>query len=607
MAEADRTAQAAAHPPRTKARPPPPPFYLPLNATLYLCLFINGLAALFAPIQDCDEVFNFWEPAHYLEHGYGLQTWEYSPIYSIRSWLYVSLHAAVGKVGSLFVNTKGAEFYMIRVFLATFCAACQTRLYSSICRSVNPRIGLLFLLVTLSSPGVFHASTAFLPSTFTMYTSMLGLASFLDLKGGRSVAQGIMWFGLGSIVGWPFAGALVLPLLAEKLIFGFFAGTVGSLYYAVFDGALRCLAILALEVGVDYMFFRKIVFVPWNIVAYNIFGGQGRGPEIFGTEPWTFYIRNLLLNFNVWFVFAMLSAPLLLLSILRTEATSMQRLRSLTLLIMAAPFYMWFGIFTIQPHKEERFMYPAYPFLALNAALSFHLILSYVGSSNPNQLIGRVPAKLKLIAVISVVLLAVNAGMLRILGMVTAYNAPLKVLEPLQQANLAQAGSSVCFGKEWYRFPSSYFLPHDMRAKFIRSEFRGLLPGDFPDAPSLSARLDGASKIPHGMNDLNIEDSSKYIDISQCSFLVDSYFPGRESTELEPHYIHDRAQWETLSCQSFLDASQTGLLGRLIWIPDFPFIPQQFQRKWGQYCLLQRREGLDHVVFKTRRGGSPHN
>lgn len=580
--------------PRTKARPPPPPFYLPLNVTLYLCLISNILAAVFSPIQDCDEVFNFWEPAHYLEHGYGLQTWEYSPVYSIRSWLYVSLHAFVGKVGSFFLSTKSAEFYVIRVFLAIFCAACQTRLYSSICRALNPRIGLIFLMVSIFSPGMFHASTAFLPSSFTMYTSMLGLAAFLDYKNGPKTAQGIMWFGLGAIVGWPFAGALILPLIAEEIVICLFAGSIGSLLYMIFDGALRCLAIVGLEMAVDYAFFRRIALVPWNIVAYNIFGGQGRGPEIFGTEPWTFYIRNLLLNFNIWFALALLSGPLLIIQALfRSKTTSVQTvLRSITL---TAPFYMWFGIFTLQPHKEERFMYPVYPFIALNAALAFHIILTYLGSSNPKEVIGRLPAKLKLAAVMSVVLVAFNAGMLRILGMITAYNAPLKVFQPLQEVDIAHAGSSVCFGKEWYRFPSSYFLPHDMRAKFIRSEFDGLLPGEFPDAPSPFGRLEGASQIPSGMNDFNEEDPDKYVDISQCSFLVDSYFPGREATTLEPHYILDESQWESVSCANFLDASQTGLLGRLIWVPNLPFIPDQLQRKWGQYCLLQRRTDTSSV------------
>ncbi|KAL4909636.1 hypothetical protein BDW74DRAFT_165072 [Aspergillus multicolor] len=574
--------------PRTKQRSPPPPFYLPLNVALYVCVISNGIAAFLAPVQDCDEVFNFWEPTHYLDHGYGLQTWEYSPVYSIRSWLYISMHGIVGKVGSFMVGKKSSEFYFVRFFLAMICAACQTRLYSAICRTLSPRIGLLFLMIVAFSPGMFHASAAFLPSSFTMYASMLGLAAFLDWRGGQKTAQGIMWFGLGAIVGWPFAGALLLPLLFEEVVIGFLSNNMRQVSTDVLNGAIRCLAILVAEITVDFNFLRKLTIVPWNIVSYNVFGGEGRGPEIFGIEPWTFYIRNLLLNFNVWFVFAISAAPLLLLqAIFRAQSTNKETLfRTITLL---SPFYMWFGIFTLQPHKEERFMYPAYPFLALNAAIAFHMVLSYIGSSDPKELIGRVPAKLKLAAVMSVILFAINGGLLRTLGMITAYNAPLKVLQPLEQPGVAQPGDSVCFGKEWYRFPSSFFLPNGMRAKFVQSEFRGLLPGEFQDASDFSDLLEGTSQAPEGMNDRNEEDTGKYTDISQCSFLVDSHFPGREATALEPNYIQNEAQWEEMSCASFLDASHTGLLGRLVWVPDLPIIPDRFRRKWGQYCLLRRR------------------
>ncbi|OJI96875.1 hypothetical protein ASPVEDRAFT_48971 [Aspergillus versicolor CBS 583.65] len=583
--------------PRTKQRPPPPPFYLPLNITLWVCVVSNGIAAFLAPIQDCDEVFNFWEPTHYLDHGYGLQTWEYSPVYSIRSWLYISIHGVAGRIGSFLVGRKSSEFYFVRIFLAMICAACQTRLYSAICRTLSPRIGLLFLMIAAFSPGMFHASAAFLPSSFTMYASMLGLAAFLDWRKSQKTAQGIMWFGLGAIVGWPFAGALLLPLLFEEVVIGFVSGDMRKVFFEVMNGALRCLAILVAEIAVDYTFLRKLTVVPWNIVAYNVFGGEGRGPDIFGTEPWTFYVRNLLLNFNVWFLFAISSAPLLLLqAAFRSQTTNKETLfRTVTLL---SPFYMWFAIFTLQPHKEERFMYPAYPFLALNAAIAFHMILSYIGSSNPKELIGRVPAKLKLAVVMSIILGAINGGLLRTFGMITAYNAPLKVLRPLEQPEIAQPGDLVCFGKEWYRFPSSFFLPDGMRAKFIRSEFRGLLPGEFQDARDYSAVLDGTSRTPEGMNDRNEEDAGKYTDISQCSFLVDSHFPGRQAAGLEPNYIQDEERWEEISCRSFLDTSETGLLGRLIWIPDLPIIPDRFRRKWGQYCLLRQRTADPETDFK---------
>lgn len=261
---------------------------------------------------------------------------------------------------------------------------------------------------------------------------------------------------------------------------------------------------------VDSVFFGKTVVVPWNVVAYNVFGGQGRGPSVFGTEPWTFYARNLLLNFNVWFILAMLTAPLVILQALFRNQTAQGQsfIRSITFIF---PLYMWLAIFTLQPHKEERFMYPVYPFLALNAALSLHWILSYIGTSRPGTLMGLIPAKLKLAAVVAFLSLSVVAGLLRSLGVVTAYRAPMEIYNALEEVRATNTNHTVCLGKEWYRFPSSFFLPGSMRVQFVRSEFRGLLPGEFPDSESVGAILAGTSSIPTGMNDRNEEDPGKYV------------------------------------------------------------------------------------------------
>lgn len=71
----------------------PRQFLVSQRVTITIFFLVNLLAAFYAPIQDCDEVFNYWEPTHYLNHHYGLQTWEYAPEFSIRSWLYVLIHA----------------------------------------------------------------------------------------------------------------------------------------------------------------------------------------------------------------------------------------------------------------------------------------------------------------------------------------------------------------------------------------------------------------------------------------------------------------------------------------------------------------------------------
>jgi alpha-1,2-mannosyltransferase len=74
-----------------------------------------------------------------------------------------------------------------------------------------------------------------------------------------------------------------------------------------------------------------------------------------------------------------------------------------------------------------------------------------------------------------------------------------------------------------------------------------------------------------------------------CNFLVDTYYPGSEPAELEPHYILDEDNWERVSCKPFLDASRTHTLARTIWLPNIPLIPENFRRKWGEHCLLKKK------------------
>jgi alpha-1,2-mannosyltransferase len=211
----------------------------------YIFLAANVLAAIFSPIQDCDEVFNYWEPTHYLNHGYGLQTWEYSPEYAIRSWAYTGLHAVVIQLGRLLpFGTKVFEFYFLRVVLAFCCAVCETRLYSAVSKTLNPRVAIFFLIVMISSPGLYHAAPAYLPSSFAMYTTMLGMSAFMDWGGGIKTAQGIMWFAVGSLLGWPFAAALVLPFVLEELLLATFTGEPYEAFRRLLDGAVRSLIVL---------------------------------------------------------------------------------------------------------------------------------------------------------------------------------------------------------------------------------------------------------------------------------------------------------------------------------------------------------------------------
>ena len=73
---------------------------------------------------------------------------------------------------------------------------------------------------------------------------MLGFSAFMDWQGGIRTAQGIMWFGIGSILGWPFAGALVLPFLAEEVLLASITGDLYDGFRRVLDGTVRSLIVL---------------------------------------------------------------------------------------------------------------------------------------------------------------------------------------------------------------------------------------------------------------------------------------------------------------------------------------------------------------------------
>ncbi|KAF2773593.1 hypothetical protein EJ03DRAFT_340932 [Teratosphaeria nubilosa] len=572
---------------------PTAPFLLDPRIAFYVLFTSHALAALFHPIQDCDEVFNYWEPTHYLTHGHGFQTWEYSPEYAIRSWTYVVLHAIITLPAKLLGGGKVLEFYTLRILLAFICALCETRLYSKVAVTLNPRVAVTLVGILCTSSGLWHASIAYLPSSFAMYFTALGIAAFLDWCGGLRTAQGIWMFGLAATLGWPFAAALSIPFLFEEAMLGLLNDSAGkqALFWCVVDGVVRTLCFLAAQIGLDAFFYKKLQVVPLNIVMYNVLSAsKGKGPDIYGTEPWHFYLRNLFLNFHVWLPLALLALPLLLAQnylSMKSGAMKTTRFRGI---IFTLPFYLWLGIFTLQPHKEERFMYPAYPALALNAAVSMHIILANIGSTDPKDMVAKIPVQIRLFAVLVFLFGGMAVSLFRTLGTITAFGAPLAIYQPLHQPGVSKLGDTVCLGKEWYRFPSHYLLPEGVRAKFMKSEFEGLLPGEFSEAAKGFGLFPGTWLVPPGMNDENREDPGKYTDVRHCSFIVDRQLPSTEVTSLEPSYINDQDNWEKLQCLPFMDAASTGTIGRLGWVPDLPFIPERFRRVWGEYCLLRRKK-----------------
>lgn len=87
-------------------------------------------AALWSHITDCDETYNYWEPLHYLVYGNGMQTWEYSPEFALRSYTYILIHAVPAFLyDALFKPKPMLVFYVVRCLLAVLCALMETYFY----------------------------------------------------------------------------------------------------------------------------------------------------------------------------------------------------------------------------------------------------------------------------------------------------------------------------------------------------------------------------------------------------------------------------------------------------------------------------------------------
>jgi alpha-1,2-mannosyltransferase len=79
-------------------------------------------------------------------------------------------------------------------------------------------------------------------------------------------------------------------------------------------------------------------------VKYNVL--STKGPDLYGTEPWTFYFINGTLNFNLMFLASILS-PVLLLTAYRLETNVKKKL------VLIGTVFLWLAVFLAQPHKVK--------------------------------------------------------------------------------------------------------------------------------------------------------------------------------------------------------------------------------------------------------------
>ncbi|KAK7058438.1 mannosyltransferase [Paramarasmius palmivorus] len=642
---------------RRTAKPPWSPSF---SLAFRILILIRVTGAMYSNIDDCDEVYNFWEPLHLLDQGYGFQTWEVTPQYAIRSWSYILLHLLPVQIARFLSNNqKRASFFAVRIMLATISTLVEVSFYRKVYENVNNRVGRYLFFILLFNAGMWNASAAFLPSSFAMYTTTLAFTYAIVPASTRNAYRTLIatiLFATGAIVGWPFALALAIPFVFEELfvlsgdrVSASARGTWMLNRWKRFFGASALAALIFIPViGIDSLAYGKLSVVPFNIINYNVLSTSGRGPELYGTSPPSYYISNLLINFNVILPFALLSLPALGVTYLVdkgrlgvVKVSSDESSPFLVLALRLAPFYLWLGILTAQPHKEERFMFPAYTLLAFNGAVTLYLVRGWMETAFIK--VTRSPYRASRTSMFSsftssVVVVSALLSVSRIMANWYYYHAPMGValhfetkelpwllnttgiLPPPPQAKtrtkshydeeptidltpIKDFNLTLCYGKEWHRFPSHFLVPNGVNVEFIQHDFRGLLPGHFPewngDEQSVGLGLWRRPQTriqPEGVNDLNQEDPSHYVPVSSCDYLVDLDFPEHPvESELEPRYAIQK-DWARVTCQPFLDGRFSPLLSRILWAPGERW---RQLNSWGDYCLLRNKGLVESKIIRA--------
>ncbi|KAF8300341.1 putative dolichyl-P-Man:GDP-Man5GlcNAc2-PP-dolichyl alpha-1,2-mannosyltransferase [Trypanosoma cruzi] len=673
-------------------------------------------AAVFLPVADCDETFNFVEPIHQLLYGSGLQTWENCPLYALRSWLFTWIYASPALLMSGMPSPRSVDVYFFnRICHGRMACLSELFLVYSVRKAISGRAAAVTLALLLFNYPILHAAVSALPTSFTMINYFMALGFWLR-SGHRSARDkntpavastgrhtgtsrrrrseshhfsvfGTVFFAVfACAVVWPFAGFAVLPMALDLIVRHPKASVVSLL--------LAIALIIPLAVGLDTLYYCRVTWSAWNLVRYNLKGGA----ELYGVEPWYYFIKNLLLNAHVLFLAGVVAPCVIILRPTlngslkhtrdstkhdynsrnykekggaREEAATMQRKRAALplpftsfslvdvkaymasvpsvlpssssslppsrsrMLLYISPFSVWFTFWLTVAHKEERFMAPVYPFLLLAAALSFTLVFFPSGSASgmttgtraapapsakatdqdSNEKMGRhalargkLPRKSRLLPVTGCILLLL-CGVLslsRSMAVYHFYAGPQRLMydtyDALQRAAAHKIASqkggnnmtlsddlyTVCVGREWYRFPSSFFLDTQRaRVAFIKTGgFSGALPLPFRRDDSYATCRCGAA----GVNDLNQEIAEQYVSDAalECDAILDSH-SAYDSSDLKnyPQDVFAYPLVATAKPQQYrlLDVDRTPMWCRVLY---YPFGISERCAVWQRVELLSK-------------------
>ena len=201
------------------------PFYKYITITNSSNIFMLFLTARFISVYynliwDCDETYNYWDPLHFLVFGQGTQTWEYSPEYALRSYLYLLVHYIPIYPVKSFITSKITMFYLLRFVFALIQSYVDTKLFEGLKKlgqtdkQTFQHTHYFYLLFNLSNVGMFLSTTSFLPSTFSLYLITYAYTNLYL----NNLIRSVFAIGLAVLLAWPFVVILGIPIAINFML-----------------------------------------------------------------------------------------------------------------------------------------------------------------------------------------------------------------------------------------------------------------------------------------------------------------------------------------------------------------------------------------------------
>ena len=409
---------------------------------------------------------------------------------------------------------------------------------------------------------------------------------------GRAILWGLLAV-LG--IGWPFCAVLFIPLGIFAMIGAYFSGGIRSTTFLLLQTFVKAAMIQSIAMIVDRVQYGRWVCPTLNIFRYNTSGGGDElyGTEPMSYYAWNMMLNwNAVAVAGAVSLPLLLVLPSSS-SSQRGKKNGVDgsivnrdnddndpyhfwRERRAQLILL--PMYLWLAIVVPRPHKEERFLFPIYPMIAAGCALLLRRVFEYlpfdtwiikktktsVNKRTSNHSHHRHRNNEWMKTVVGLVILSPVAciSVMRSVGLNDGYTSPLRIYRQLHRRIIQKQQSTetiniekskkhiaaslrVCTCGEWYRYPSSYHLSSLTELSYLRSSFDGQLPGRF--APYGSSHHPGDGKIgdddkgnngilkenrePSSFNDMNREENDRYVDIKDCSYVVELIDDNGDSSE----------------------------------------------------------------------------